>query len=79
MARRLGLERESVYRMERETWRINPEKQERYAHALGLEPEDLWRPPGARSLDGLLAGADDAMRQKIAQMVELMLRPSGEN
>ena len=31
MAGRLGIERESVYRLERETWRVNPEKQAAYA------------------------------------------------
>src|SRR5437870_5021128 len=45
MAGRLGIERESVYRLEREAFtRLNPEKQAAYAAALDLEPESLWRP-----------------------------------
>ena len=46
MADRLGIERESIYRLEREAMtRLNGEKQAAYARALGIEPEDLWRPP----------------------------------
>jgi transcriptional regulator with XRE-family HTH domain len=46
MAERLGIARESIYRLERQAMtRLNGEKQAAYARALDIEPEDLWRPP----------------------------------
>ena len=48
MARKLGIERGSVYRHEREPERVNPKKQVQWAAALGIEPEALWRPPECR-------------------------------
>jgi lambda repressor-like predicted transcriptional regulator len=49
MADRLGIERESLYRLEREAMtRLNGQKQAAYASALGIEPETLWQPPGDR-------------------------------
>jgi transcriptional regulator with XRE-family HTH domain len=49
MARRLGIARESVYRLEREPKRVNPVKQVQWAAALDIEPEDLWRSPDRSS------------------------------
>ena len=61
MAERMEMERESLLRLEREAdTRCSPEKQAQYAHALGIEPEALWRPPGAPSVNDLLRGADPA-------------------
>lgn len=45
VAERMGIERESVLRMEREIWRMTPEKQAAYADAIGTLPENLWRKP----------------------------------
>src|SRR6185369_4784330 len=46
MAGRLGITRESLYRLEREALtRLSPEKQIAYAEALAIEPEALWRRP----------------------------------
>jgi transcriptional regulator with XRE-family HTH domain len=70
MAERLGIERESVYRLEKKREKISAEKLARYAAALGLQPEDLWRPPGsAPSLDSLLAAAPDDVRAMAADIV----------
>lgn len=55
MARRLGIERESVYRLEREPRRANPDKQLQWARALHIELEDLWSPPGRPSLDAMIS------------------------
>lgn len=74
MAGRLNIDRVSVHRWEREPQRMTPGKQEAYAHALGLEPEDLWRPPGTPSVDSLLARAPDELRQKAAEMVAILLK-----
>jgi transcriptional regulator with XRE-family HTH domain len=69
MAGRLGIERESVYRLEREPRRMNSEKQAAYAAALGLEPEELWRPPGRVSLDAMVANAPDDLRETVTAIV----------
>jgi DNA-binding XRE family transcriptional regulator len=45
MATWMGMERESLLRMEREPRRCNPEKQARFAAKLDIEPEELWSPP----------------------------------
>jgi transcriptional regulator with XRE-family HTH domain len=45
MAGRLGIARESVYRIERDPWRLNGRKQLAYATALQIKPEDLWNSP----------------------------------
>lgn len=74
MAEKLGIERESVYRLEKKFGRIKAETQAQYAAALGLEPEDLWRPPGTPSLDSLVAGAPDDLRQMAADIVSRLMR-----
>ncbi len=70
MAERMGMERESLLRLEREAQtRCTPEKQAQYADALGIEPAALWRPPGAPSIDSLLRNADDATRTLAVDIV----------
>lgn len=73
MAEKLGIERESVYRLERELWRVNSDKQAEYAHALGLEPEDLWRLPGTPSLDAMVKSAPDDVRAMAADIVRRLV------
>ena len=73
MAKRLGIERESVLRLEREPQRVNSEKQAAYALALQIEPEDLWRPPGAGSLDAMVHGATDELRATAADIVKRLV------
>jgi DNA-binding XRE family transcriptional regulator len=73
MAGRIGIERESVYRWEREQNRLNPEKQTAYAEALGIEPEDLWRYPTKPSLDALLRGKDAATIDMAADIVRRLV------
>jgi transcriptional regulator with XRE-family HTH domain len=75
MAERLGIERESVYRLEKKHDKITAEKQARYAAALGLRPEDLWRPPGAPpSLDSLVSGAPEDVKALAADIVGRLVR-----
>lgn len=73
MAGRLGIERESVYRLERETWRLDPTKQAQYAAALGIEPEDLWRSPGAVSLDAMIKDAPADVQNMAADIVRRLV------
>lgn len=73
MAGRLGIERESVYRLEREQERMDPQKQANYAAALGIAPEALWRPPGVPSIDELLSGAPDDVKTMAADIVQRLV------
>lgn len=75
MAGRLGIERESVYRVEREAMtRVNAKKQAEYAYHLDIEPEELWRPPGGPpSLDAMIATASDDIKQMAADIVRRLV------
>lgn len=76
MGEKLGIERESVYRLEREPWRVNSEKQAEYARALGIEPEELWRPPGTPSLDAMVQSAPEDIRAMAADIVRRLVSGS---
>jgi DNA-binding XRE family transcriptional regulator len=76
MADRLGITRESLYRQEREPWRVNSEKQAEWADALGIEPEALWRLPRGKddpSLDDLVADAPPEVREMAADIVRRLV------
>lgn len=73
MGQKLGIERESVHRLERETWRMDPEKQANYALALGLEPEELWSPPGTISLDNIVRSSPDELKRMAADIVRRLI------
>lgn len=74
MAGRLGIERESVYRLEREAMtRCTPEKQAAYAQALDVQPEELWHPPDATRLDPLIDGATEETKQMAADIVRRLI------
>ena len=78
MARRLGIERESVYRLEREALtRLSAGKQIAYADALGIEPAALWRPPGAISLDALVSNAPEDIQAMAADIVRRLVGKTG--
>lgn len=72
MSGRLGIERESVYRLEREPRRVNAEKQAAYAAALQIEPEDLWRPPERPSLDAIIKTASPDVQAMALDIVRRM-------
>jgi transcriptional regulator with XRE-family HTH domain len=75
MAALLGIERESVYRLEREALtRLSAGKQVAYADALGIKPEDLWRPPGGPpSLDAMIATAPDDIKSMATDIVRRLV------
>jgi transcriptional regulator with XRE-family HTH domain len=73
MAGRLGIERESVYRLERKPWTLTAQKQADYAHALDLEVEDLWRPPGRPSLDAMVKTEPDELQAMAADIVRRLV------
>lgn len=45
MGNALGMQRESVYKLERDWERATARQQAIYAKELGIEPAALWRPP----------------------------------
>jgi hypothetical protein len=67
------MERESLLRLEREPQRCTPDKQASYAHALGMQPEDLWRPPGTPSVDGLIMSAPADVQEMVVDIVKRMV------
>ncbi len=73
MAGRLGIERESVHRLERDPQRVTFERQLAYASALNIEPEELWRPPGTPSLDALVSKAPDDIQAMAADIVRRLV------
>jgi transcriptional regulator with XRE-family HTH domain len=66
---RMGVSRTTFWRWETEQDRLSPSKISKIAKALGIEPEQLWRPPASRpsSLDDL---AEDVPKE--ADLLELM-------
>lgn len=75
MAGRLGVERNSVWRWEKEQHRLNPDKIAEIADALGLDHwTDLARLPGFRSLDAMLAGQPDDIRETVVDIVARLTR-----
>lgn len=74
MAGRLGIERESVYRMEREPHRVNSVKQAAWAAALDIEPEELWRQPGVRSVDAMIRAAPPDVQDMAIEMAADIVR-----
>lgn len=77
MADRLDLTRESLYRQEREPWRVNSDKQAEWAEALGIEPEALWSPPrgpeAPPSLDELVRDAPDDVKSMAVDIVRRLV------
>lgn len=77
VAGRMDMERESLLRLEREPRRCNSEKQAQYAAAIQVEPEDLWRPPGRPSLDGMVQSAPVDVQQMAFDIVQRLIRRAG--
>jgi len=70
MGGRLGMERESILRMEREPDRCTMSKQIAWADAIGVEPEDLWwPPPGRPGLDQIIAGQPEDVQEMARDIV----------
>jgi transcriptional regulator with XRE-family HTH domain len=75
MAGRLDIERESVYRLEREAHRrMNIDKLHAYADALNIEPAALWQPPGTISLDDLASSVPTDLRAMATDAAADVLR-----
>jgi transcriptional regulator with XRE-family HTH domain len=73
MADRLGIERESVYRLEKRHWGVSSEKQAAYAAALKIQPEDLWRRPDDPSLDQIISRAPRDVQESFQTLLKRLL------
>lgn len=73
-AEKLGVSRETVWRWANEQNRLNPQKILRLADLCGIEPGDFWHVPGVRSVDSILRGAPDDIRETAADIVQRLVR-----
>jgi transcriptional regulator with XRE-family HTH domain len=75
MAGRLGIERESYYRLERQPYTLSVAELLELADALGIDHKSLWGPPpepGLRprpSLDDIVAETSDTQVEGLADML----------
>ena len=77
MAERVGVERPTITRWRREQHRLNPEKIAALAIALDIEPEQLWRPPKATSIDALLKNEPAEVVERAADVLRALVRKPG--
>ncbi len=77
MGGRINIERESVYRLERKPERVTWERQCQWADALGISPLDLHRPPGAPSLDAMVAPAPEDLQKTVRDVVKRLVSGGG--
>jgi transcriptional regulator with XRE-family HTH domain len=73
MGEKLGIERESVYRLEKKYLGVSSQKQAEYARALGIEPEELWRPPDNPSLDAIMSRAPEDVRASVHNLIRRLV------
>lgn len=75
MAGRLGIERESYYRLLREPHRITVPKLEQLAEAMGhnMTAQDFWRPPERPSIDAMIERAPDDLRNTAVDIVRRLV------
>lgn len=73
MAERMGIERESLLRLERKAQSIDWAKAVQYAEALGIAPARLLRPPGVTSLDELVEDQPAEVQTMAADIVSRLI------
>lgn len=75
LATRLNVERNTIWRWEKEQHRLNLEKMGDIAYALGFDHwTELARPPGDRSIDAMLAGQSDDTKDIVVDIVGRLTR-----
>jgi transcriptional regulator with XRE-family HTH domain len=74
IANRLGRDRVTIWRWRKEKRRLTPEKQAELAHALDIEPEQLWRPPTDVSLDAMVKDVPAELKQTALDIVSRLIR-----
>lgn len=74
IADRIGTDTGQVSRVETGKRKANQSWVFGYASALGITPEQLYRPPGAPSLDDMVRNAPESLRRQIFVVVEALLK-----
>jgi transcriptional regulator with XRE-family HTH domain len=74
VADRVETSRETIWRWENEQHRLNPEKIGLYATALGIQPEQLFFPPGRESADSHLKKLPQAKFEEAIDIVKRLAR-----
>lgn len=69
VAEKMGMERESLLRLERQWRSASAEQQLRYAAILKIHPEDLWHPPGTISA---AEARQQELRRRLAEIEEMI-------
>lgn len=80
LANRVGVAENTIWRWENEQHRLNPEKLAALAHALDIEPTQLWQRPGTEarpSIDRLLTDAPDDLVNTAHDIVSRLARKTG--
>lgn len=81
MGDKVGMERESVYRVEREPWRLDTgEKRQQWANALGKQWKELLslpNEPWAPSIDKLIEDKPVEVQQDAYELVKTWLKRVG--
>lgn len=62
--------RQTVHRWAKEQRLVDQILQAKIAHALDIEPEDLWHHPSRRSVDALLKDLPDEEIQRAIKLIE---------
>lgn len=73
LAGRLNTDRTTIWRWRTQQHRLNPDKIAAIAEALNCEPAELFRPPGMRSIDALVSGAPDDVRDTAFDVVQRLV------
>lgn len=80
MAGRLDVARETIWRRYSQQHRLNPQKIAEFAHAMNIEPEDLYRPPmppglspSVPSIDAMLRDADEETQKLAFDLVQRVI------
>lgn len=72
VAAKLEIDRTTVWKWRTNPSRLDPGKMEALAHALDIEPAELYRPPNRPSLDAITKDYSEDLQQKAAEIVRLL-------
>lgn len=73
VAQRIGTNHPTVWRWRTQQQRLTPDKMAAIAKALGISPEELYRPPSRKSVDAMLNKADDDTYRRAVDIVSTLL------
>jgi transcriptional regulator with XRE-family HTH domain len=75
LANRLDVSRQTVWRWQKETWRLDPPKMAALAEAMDLEgPGALFLPPERPSLDAILVDAPQDIYDALVEHARKLVR-----